>query len=475
MNDASARPLLGAPPVAVTAGVEILAGELEEQGVAIERVEWRPPPAGAAELAALASCGERIGAANREAVARMNAAQPLLSGISTASEALGLERGSFLHAGPPIEWERMCGPMRGAIAGAAILEGLAASREDAERDAAAGAYHFAPCHEHSAVGPMAGVISPSMPVWVVEDPATGLRAHSNLNEGLGSVLRYGALDDSVIQRLRWLADGLAPVLADALAALGPPIDLRALTAEALEMGDEVHNRNRAATSLLLRRLVPALIESGRPSAELSAALRFVSSNDHFFLNLAMPMAKLIADSASGIEGSSVVTTMARNGTTFGIRVSGTGDRWHTGPAGVVEGLYFPGYGPEDANPDLGDSAITETVGLGGFSMAAAPAIVRFVGGSSELALATTEAMYGITCGESDAFRIPALDFRGSPLGIDCLEVVHSGVLPQINTGIAHREAGVGQVGAGLVTPPLAAFTAALGSLAQELAPAQVRS
>jgi hypothetical protein len=363
--------------------------------------------------------------------------------------------------------------MRGAIAGAAILEGLAGSREEAERDAAAGAYVLAPCHEHHAVGPMAGVISPSMPVWIVDDPATGMRAHCTLNEGLGRVLRYGALDDSVIERLRWLGDALAPALAGALAALGEPIDLRALTAEALEMGDEVHNRNRAATSLLLRRLAPALVESGPSAAEAAAALRFISSNDHFFLNLAMPMAKVIADSAAGIEGASVVTAMARNGTTFGIRVSGTGDEWHTGPAGLVEGLYFAGYGPADANPDLGDSAITETVGLGGFSMAAAPAIVRFVGGSSALAVETTEAMYAITCDESDAFRVPALDFRGSPLAIDCREVVHTGVLPQINTGIAHREAGVGQVGAGLVTPPLSAFADAVSALARRLAPVGV--
>jgi hypothetical protein len=457
-------PLLGAPPVAVTAGVETLARELEAQGVPVERVDWRPPTAAAAELERLAGAVDRVAAANREAVARMQEAAPVLVGVSTAAEALGLEPGTFLHAGPPIDWERMCGPLRGAIAGAAVLEGLAPTPAAAERDAAAGHYEFAPCHEHRAVGPMAGVVSPSMPVWVVENAAAGNRAHCTLNEGLGRVLRYGAHDADVLERLRWLGD-CAAIVAEALARLPEPLDLGSLAAQALEMGDELHNRNRAATSLLLRKLAAPLAESERPSAEVARAIRFVDSNDHFFLNLSMPMAKAATDAAAGVPGASVVTAMARNGTDFGLRLSGTGERWFTGPAQHVEGLYFPGYGPEDACPDIGDSAITETAGLGGFAMAAAPAIVRFVGGSTDLALATTRAMYDITCAESETFRVPVLGFRGTPLGIDCREVVHTGLLPQINSGIAHREAGIGQIGAGLVRPPLGVFTAALGGLA----------
>ena len=462
----SARDLLQAGPVAVTAGIDVIATDLEAQGVPVTRVEWQPPERCAAELGRLALRAVQIAEANREAVSRMNAARPVLVGISTAAAELGLERGSFLHAGPPIEWERMCGPLRGAIAGAAMLEGVASSREEAERDAAAGAYEFAPCHEHGAVGPMAGVVSPSMPVWVVEDAETGTRSYCTLNEGLGRVLRYGALDEEVLDRLRWMERELSPALAAWLATREDPLDLRALTAQALEMGDEAHNRNRAATSLLLREIAPALLASDRDRDEVARALRFIGSNDHFFLNLSMPMAKAIAEAAAGVPGSSVVTAMARNGTDFGIRLAGTGERWFTGPAQMIDGLYFAGYGPQDANPDIGDSAITETVGLGGFAMAAAPAIVRFVGGTSELALQTTLAMYEITCGESEAFRIPALDSRGVPLGIDCVEVVRSGVLPQINTGIAHREAGTGQVGAGLVNPPMEAFEEALRALAE---------
>lgn len=472
MSSTSATPsrgLLGGPLVAIAAGIDTLAVELEAQGAAVERVDYRPPAAAAEELERLSAFADRIVAANREALGRMRAAQPLLLGITTAADALGLEPGSFLHAGPPVEWEGMCGPLRGAIAGAALLEGVASSPEQAERDAAAGHFEFAPCHEHGAVGPMAGVISASMPVWVVENPSRGNRAWCTVNEGLGRVLRYGAFDAEVIERLRWMADTLAPTIAEALAAIPEPIDLRALVAQALEMGDEAHNRNRAATSLLLRVLAPALVESDRRATEVAATLRFIASNDHFFLNLAMAMAKATADAAAGITNSSVVTVMSRNGTSFGIQLSGTGDRWFTGPAGRIEGLYFPGYEAADACPDLGDSSITETIGLGGFAMAAAPAIVRFVGGSSERALETTRAMYDITCGASEAFRVPALGFRGTPLGIDCREVAHTGVLPQINSGIAHRDPGVGQIGAGLVKPPMGAFAAALAGLAGEIA------
>jgi len=279
------------------------------------------------------------------------------------------------------------------------------------------------------------------------------------------VLRYGANDDEVLNRLRWIRDVLARVFARALERLDSPIDLRAMTAQALQMGDEGHNRNRAGTSLLLRELLPALVELDEPSADVADVARFIAANDHFYLNLTMPAAKAAADAAANIEDSSIVVTMARNGTEFGVRLSGTGDRWFTGPSGMIEGLYLPGYGPEDANPDIGDSTITETIGIGGFAMAASPAIVRFVGGRAEDALDVTRAMYEICWSESRSYQVPALGFRGTPVGIDCREVVHIGVLPFVNTGIAHREPGVGQIGAGLVTPPIEAFVKAVRALA----------
>jgi hypothetical protein len=298
----------------------------------------------------------------------------------------------------------------------------------------------------------------------VEDTESRRRAYATLNEGLGKVLRFGAFDESVQARLAWMRDVLAPVLASALRHVEPPIRVRSLIAQALQMGDDGHNRNRAATSLLLRSLVGPLLTSDRPTSEVASVADFVDANDHFALNLIMAAGKCTADGAAGIAGSSIVTAMARNGIEFGLRVSGTGNEWFTGPAGVVDGLYFPGFSAADANPDIGDSTITETIGLGGFALAAAPAIVRFIGGQASDAAEATLAMYGITWGESDHYRIPSLDFRGTPLGIDIREVVHSGTMPVINTGVAHREPGIGQIGAGMTTPPVEAFTSALRRL-----------
>jgi hypothetical protein len=388
--------------------------------------------------------------------------------VGTAHDLVSaMERTTFLHAGPPIEWADMSGPLRGAVIGASIYEGLAGDPGAAAAMAASGAFEFIPCHEVGAVGPMAGVVSYSMPMWVVENDAHGNVAYSTFNEGLGKVLRYGAYDDEVITRLRWIERVLAPVMTAALARLDEPVDLRAMIAQALQMGDEGHNRNRAGTSLFLRTLLPALLRLDGPRDDVVDVATFISGNDHFFLNLVMAAGKATADAASGIDGSSVVVAMARNGTEFGVRLSGTGDGWFTGPAGEVEGLYLPGFGPEDANPDIGDSTITETIGVGGFAMAAAPAIVRFVGGSPGDALEATRKMYEIAWGESDHYKIPSLDFRGTPLGIDCREIVHTGILPVVNTGIAHRNPGIGQVGAGLVDPPMEAFVAATKALAGE--------
>jgi hypothetical protein len=461
--------MLGGTPAVVNVGVDLFADTLAAQAVEVARVDWRPPVDGTEEpLAKLAMRDAEIARANDLAVARMNSATPVVAGIGNAEDLVGLETGTFLHAGPPIEWDAMSGPLRGAIAGAAIYEGLANDYADAEQQARGGAFTFEPCHERSAVGPMAGVVSSSMPMWIIENEEHGNRAYCTLNEGLGKVLRYGAYDGEVVERLRWIERVLAPVLADVIAALEAPLDLRAMTAQALQMGDEGHNRNRAGTSLLLRELLPALLTTDRASEEVASVARFISGNDHFYLNLTMPAGKATADAAAGIEGSTIVTAMARNGTEFGIRTSGTGNRWFTGPSGVIDGLYLPGYGPEDANRDIGDSTITETIGLGGFAMAAAPAIVAFVGGDAEDALAATRSMYEISWAESVSYQIPALGFRGSPVGIDCREVVHTGVLPFVNTGIAHREAGIGQIGAGVVEPPMEAFAGAVRALAETL-------
>jgi Protein of unknown function (DUF1116) len=468
VSEPDAQPLLLDRPIDIAnVGVDLFADELERQNVHVERVDWRPPEPGAEDaLGRLALQAADIARANDSAVERMQDAKPLLVGVGVAGDLLpDMSERTLLHAGPPIEWADMSGPLRGAIIGAALYEGLATDPDDAVRKAQSGAFEFGPCHERGAVGPMAGVVSASMPMCIVENETHGNRAYCTFNEGLGKVLRYGANDNEVLDRLRWIRDVLARVFADSLERLGAPIDLRAMTAQALQMGDEGHNRNRAGTSLMLRELLPALLELDEPSGDVVAVARFISGNDHFYLNLTMPAAKAAADAAAGIARSSIVVAMARNGTEFGVRLSGTGERWFTGPSGMIDGLYLPGYGPEDANPDIGDSTITETVGLGGFAMAASPAIVRFVGGRAEDALEATRAMYEISWSESPIYQIPALGFRGTPVGIDCREVVHTRVLPFVNTGIAHREPGVGQIGAGLVEPPMEAFAKAVRALA----------
>jgi hypothetical protein len=435
----------------------------------VTQLEWAPPAHGdhaAATAVAKLTKHPAVEAANQKAFDAYAAAQPVLEGIGVAREQIpDLADRTILHAGPPIEWARMCGPMQGAIAGAILLEGWADELGAAHRLAASGAIEFAPCHDHAAVGPMAGIISPSMPVFMLRNAAGANRAYGNLNEGLGKVLRYGANGPQVLERLRWMRDTLAPTLAAGLKALGP-LELKPIMAQALNMGDEMHNRHGAATGQLLKKLAPALARSGAPLADVAAATEFIAGNDHFFLNLAMPACKLMLDAAHGVAGASMVSAMCRNGVEFGIRVSGTGDAWFTAPAPRVDGLYFPGYSKADAAGDLGDSAITETAGLGGFAMAAALAIVKFVGGTPEDALANTLAMRSITLGRNPAFTLPALNFAGTPAGIDVRKVVDTGILPVINTGIAHREAGVGQIGAGVTWAPLACFQQAVVALAR---------
>ncbi len=455
------------PPTAVAAaGADLLATAVAAQAVAVERVDWRLPMEGTADdLAAVAADPIRR-EANALALARVLEVQAMLVGVAPAAEVLGLERGEFLHAGPPIGWDRASGPLRGALMGAAAFEGLVDDPEDAPAlFESGGEVSLEPCHHRGAVGPMAGVVSPSMWMWVLEDPATGRRTFCSLNEGLGKVLRYGAYAPEVLERLGWMRDVLGPLLGEAVEAAGP-VDATAILGQMLQMGDEAHNRNRAGTLMLLRDLGPSLVRSSRPADDVAGTLAFVGGNDHFFLNVAMPACKLALDAGRDVPGSTMVVAMARNGTDFGIQVSGTGDEWFTGPAQLADGLYLGSFGPDDANPDIGDSAITETAGLGGFAMATAPAIVRFVGGTVPDALATSRRMREITLGENPRWSIPVLDFQGTATGIDVTAVCRTGVLPQINTGMAGRVAGVGQVGAGLVTPPASLFPAALAELAR---------
>jgi len=462
--------LLASPPRVVNVGLPLFAETLAGLGVPVVHVDWRPPAGGDPRLIALLGrLDERrdvIERANAEALDRLVNGRPFLVDCRPAWEALELPEWVVLHAGPPIAWERMCEPLRAAILCAVRYEGWAAN-DDAARDLVErGRVRLEPCHQWRAVGPMTGIITRSMPVFVVDNRAHGNRAHATINEGLGKVLRFGANDDSVVARLRWLAGEAGPLLGAALRASGG-IDLRHLMAQALRMGDEMHQRNLAASSLLARALMPWLAKAGGRHGAVARVAEFIAGNDQFFLNLAMAAAKAMADPAGGVAHATVVTAMARNGTDFGIRVSALGERWLTAPVETPVGLYFPGFGPDDANPDMGDSAIVETVGLGGLAMAASPAVARFVGaGGLHEALAATAEMRDICAGEHPDFRIPTLDERGAPVGIDVRRVVETGITPLINTGIAARTAGTGQVGAGVVRAPLACFTRALDALAE---------
>jgi len=452
----------------INVGADLFADALAVQGAQVTRVTWQPPAGSSDEALSVLLDDSRVDHANQEAVQRMLAARPRLVDVRPAGEVIpGMHKHLLLHAGPPITWERMSGPLRGAIIGALIYEGLAPDLAAAEQLAASGAIAFEPCHHHNAVGPMAGLISASMPVQVLEEPVYGHQTYSTLNEGLGKVLRYGANSPDVIAKLRWLEQVLGPALARAVRAMGG-IEIKIITAQALQMGDELHNRNKAATSLFFREIAPYLVETGTSTEETARVLRYIHGNDFFYLNTSMAACKAITLAAHGIPFSSVVTTMARNGTDFGIRVSGLDDRWYVGPAQPVKGLYFSGYTEEDANPDIGDSTISETAGIGAFAMATAPAIVQFIGGTPADALRYTLEMYDITVAEDSQYQLPPLNFRGTPVGIDIRQVVRQNLLPIINTGIAHRLPGIGQVGAGIVHPPMECFVAAVRDLATSM-------
>jgi hypothetical protein len=461
--------LLAGRPRVVNVGLDVFARELERVGTGQVHVDWRPPAGadadGTRRLARLLSRHVEIDAANAEALGRLVEGEPALVDCRPAREAIDLPERVVLHAGPPIEWTRMCAPLRAAVLCAIRYEGWAPDDERARELVERGAVTLAPCHHWRSVGPMTGIITASMPVLVVENRAHGNRAHATINEGLGKVLRFGANDESVISRLRWLRDEAGPAFGVALSASGG-IELRPLMARALSMGDEMHQRNVAASSLLGRALMPHLARAARDTSALARLAEFVGGNDQFFLNVAMAAGKALADPAF-VAGSTLVVTMARNGTDFGIRVAGAGERWFVAPVNTPRGLYFPGHGPDDANPDIGDSAIVETIGLGGGAMAGSPAVARFVGaGGVAEALAVTAEMAEIMVGEHPYFKIPALDDRGAPVGIDVRKVVETGITPLINTGIAGKIAGTGQIGAGVVRAPLDCFAQALEALAR---------
>ncbi len=453
----------------INTGIGSFKENLENAGAEAVQVDWKPPvDIDPKVMEIINSQKEIIDEANKKALQIVLNGKPVLIGMDIAKNVIpGMKQNLILHSGPPISWDRMSGPTRGAIIGALIYEGMAKNPEEAEKLAASGQIEYAPCHEHSTVGPMAGIVSASMPVFIIKNEEYGNFAYCTQNEGLGKVLRYGAFSDEVIERLKWMEKIMYPILKNAIESAGK-IDLKNIIAQALHMGDELHNRNRAGNSLFYRAITPHIIKTAENRENMAKVLDFINGNDHFFLNLSMPAAKATLDAAMNIPNSSMVIALSRNGTDFGIRLAGTGEKWFVGAALVPDALYFPGFTKDDANPDIGDSAITETVGLGGFAIASSPAIVQFVGGSAKDAVNYTLAMYEISIGENNIYQIPYLNFRGTPTGIDVRKVIEKNLTPFIDTGVAHKKPGIGQVGAGVLSAPIEPFKKAYEGLADAL-------
>ncbi|MCL2000246.1 MAG: DUF1116 domain-containing protein [Planctomycetes bacterium] len=460
-------------------GVDVFNPALTDSETPFTRIDWRPPAGGDTGLVEIlfrleTECrneqGESlIDLANREAFERLRKGQPVVKRVLPAYQCIeGMKKNTILHAGPPISWKDMCGPMRGAFIGAIKYEGLADDDAGAERMMEEGRIEYGPNHAHNAVGPMTGIISHSMPVWVVENEAFGNRAYCTINEGIGKVMRFGANDANVVKNLKWLETVVGPVLDKTLVACGG-VDLKNIMAQSLAMGDEMHQRNVAASLNFYKAIAGDLFDALRDAADGRRVVEFIAGrNEQFFLNLAMVACKAVMDTVRGISHSTVITSMSRNGVDFGINISDLGDAWFTAPCLNPQAQYFPGYHEADANPDMGDSAIVECFGIGGFAMGSAPAVVRFIGaGGASDARRYTESMREICVAGNPDLPMPNLDFNGVPSAIDLRRVVATGILPVINTGVAHRLPGVGQIGAGMVTPPMAVMVEALRAFAKK--------
>lgn len=463
--------LINTKPSVVSMGVESFANDMSSF-TEVEHLRWTPPAWGNEKLARISACmlddsvqgtiGWKISEANKKAFSILTGNQPVLVDIRPAIEVLeDMDENTFLHAGPPIEWKNMCGSMRGGMIGGMLYEGKAETAEEAEQLLASGKIRFAPCHSRNAAGPMAGIVTPSMPMFIIENKQTGKKGYCTMNEGWGRSLRFGAFDENVITRLHWMEKTLSKGIKVVIEACGG-VDTKVLISQAVQAGDECHNRDISATNLFFKLAAPKIVESKMlTDREKIEIINFLGQHEHFFLNLAMATCKAGLVSAENIPYSTMATVMARNGYEVGIRVSCMGNEWFTAPAEIPDGLYFPGFSPADANPDIGDSAVTETGGLGAFAMGAAPAIVQFVGGTSEQAFQYTKDMYRITIGKNNNFKIPNMSFQGTPTGIDIAKVLNNNMTPIINTGIAHKEPGHGLVGAGVVRAPRGCFEKAV--------------
>ncbi len=467
--------LLSEKPKVINIGLKSFAEVVESFGCEVVQYDWMPPAGGNVELIKTLNFlrnyeGFDIDEANRSVIAKVVASQPVIKDVVPAKSVIKeLNEGKvILHAGPPIQYENMPDPVQGSCVGAALFEGWASTEEEARKILASGEVMFIPCHHVKAVGPMGGITSANMPVFVVENTTDGNEAYCTMNEGIGKVLRFGAYSKEVVDRLLWMKNVLGPTLGKAIRTLGG-LNVNPLVAKAIAMGDEFHQRNIAASLAFLKEVSPVITKMEMDDKDRYDVIKFLADTDQFFLNIMMATGKAVMDGARQITDGTVVTAMCRNGVEFGIRISGMGDEWFTAPVNTPQGLYFTGYDGEDACPDMGDSAITETLGVGGMAMIAAPAVTRFVGaGGYEDALRTSTEMTEITIDRNPNFIIPNWNFQGTCLGIDARLVVEKGITPVINTGIAHKIAGYGQIGAGTVHPPIECFEKAIVAYAKKL-------
>lgn len=467
--------MLSEKPKIINLGLKSFAEVAEQFGCEVVQYDWMPPAGGNVELIKILNFlrhydGLDIDEANREVIAKVVASQPVIKDNVRAKDVIPEMREGkvILHAGPPVAYENMPDPMQGSCVGAVLFEEWADNEADARKLLESGEIRFIPCHHVNAVGPMGGITSPNMAVFVVENMADGNEAYCTMNEGIGKVLRFGAYSEEVVDRLRWMRDVLGPTLGRAIRELGG-IDVNPLIAKAIAMGDEFHQRNIAASLAFLKEVAPTITKMDMDDKDRYDVIKFLADTDQFFLNIMMATGKAVMDAARTIQKGTIVTAMCRNGYEFGIRIAGMGDEWFTGPVNTPQGLYFTGYDGDDACPDMGDSAITETFGVGGMAMIAAPAVTRFVGaGGYEDALRTSTEMTEITIDRNPNFIIPNWNFQGTCLGIDARLVVEKGITPVINTGIAHKIAGYGQIGAGTVHPPIECFEKAIAAYAKKL-------
>ncbi|STY63304.1 acyl-CoA synthetase FdrA [Mannheimia haemolytica] len=469
--------LLSEKPKIINIGLKSFADVAEKFGCQVVQFNWQPPAGGNIQLIkALNFLNESqtvdIDEANRKVIAKVVAAAPIIRDNVLAKTVIKeLNDGKvILHAGPPIQYQDMPNTVQGSCVGAVLFEKWATDETSARALLESGEIKFMPCHHVNAVGPMGGITTANMPVWVVENATDGNVAYCTMNEGIGKVLRFGAYSEEVVKRLEWMRDVLGPTLGKAIRSMENGLAVNPLVAKAIAMGDEFHQRNIAASMSFFKEVAPRITAmSDLAEQDKYDVIKFLADTDQFFLNIMMATCKAVMDGARTLTEGTVVTAMCRNGVHFGIRIAGMGDEWFVGPVNTPQGLYFTGYDGEDACPDIGDSAITETLGVGGMAMIAAPAVTRFVGaGGYEDALRTSNDMMEICIDRNPNYIVPNWNFQGACLGIDARLVVEKGITPVINTGIAHKVAGFGQIGAGTVRPPLACFEKAVLAYARKL-------